>query len=96
MPGNVFTLPMVQTASACFPAIVRISRASFAAAANASRRAFIGVEPEIGVFAEDLAQQAEPLGVVLILQPNLDLDLSHAVDPHLEGGDDFAIREIHR
>ena len=46
MPGKVFTLPMVQTASSCFLAMVRISSASFAAAARASRRAFMGVEPE--------------------------------------------------
>src|SRR6201981_1121053 len=46
IPGKVFTLPMVQTASWCFLAILRISRASLAAAASASRRAFIGVEPE--------------------------------------------------
>ncbi len=37
IPGKVFTLPIVATASGCFRAIGRISSASFAAAANASR-----------------------------------------------------------
>ena len=46
MPGNVLTLPMVQTASLCLPAMERISSASFAAAASASWRAFMGVDPE--------------------------------------------------
>jgi len=44
--GEGFDATMVQTASSCFLAIVRISNASLAAAARASRRAFIGVEPE--------------------------------------------------
>ena len=46
IPGKVFTLPIVATASGCFRAIGRISRASFAAAAKASRRTPIGVDPE--------------------------------------------------
>ena len=37
--GNVLTLPMVHTASGYSIAMLRISRASFATAANASRRA---------------------------------------------------------
>ena len=46
MPGKVLTLPMVATASGCLRAMGRISSASLAAAASASRRTAIGVDPE--------------------------------------------------
>ena len=46
IPGKVLTLPMVATASGCFRAMGLISSANFAAAASASRRTAMGVEPE--------------------------------------------------